>query len=266
MVEAIILILQTGVCLFCLERNVPFTKVEHIIPESLGNDDLYLPPGYICDLCNNYFGIKVENHVLNSPPFSVERTAAAITTKKGKYPNFEIAPGLSGYSTGKLNTISIKQSQEKNYHLELLDLFFNKKAIVLPHKNNGYLQIIRMLIKMGLELLLYSDINPYSVQFNKSRRFSRFADPGVGWQLAYGQYPNRDDLVVSVREDEISPLITYQVYEYSLGKLINGDICLCFMYRTHMFACNLCKPSIDEYVTDFNSNNTFRLNIFNTKA
>jgi len=26
-------------CLFCLEQEVPFTRVEHPIPESLGNDD-----------------------------------------------------------------------------------------------------------------------------------------------------------------------------------------------------------------------------------
>ncbi len=37
-------------CLFC-GSNGPFLRLEHIIPESLGNDDLVLQ-GEVCDVCN----------------------------------------------------------------------------------------------------------------------------------------------------------------------------------------------------------------------
>lgn len=73
-------------CLFCLKSDVPFKKIEHIIPESLGNDDFTLEPGFVCDFCNQYFGSKVESYVLNIPPFNIERVATIVKTKKGNVP------------------------------------------------------------------------------------------------------------------------------------------------------------------------------------
>ena len=48
-------------CLFCKQDSSNTKSVEHIIPESLGNKTLILPRGYVCDKCNNYFAIKVED-------------------------------------------------------------------------------------------------------------------------------------------------------------------------------------------------------------
>lgn len=36
------------------------TSEEHIIPKSLGNDELILKRGTICDKCNNYFALNIE--------------------------------------------------------------------------------------------------------------------------------------------------------------------------------------------------------------
>ena len=55
-------------CLFC-KLESPATTKEHIIPESLGNDDLLLS-GEVCDKCQNYFGKEVESYVLAKTPLA----------------------------------------------------------------------------------------------------------------------------------------------------------------------------------------------------
>jgi hypothetical protein len=90
-------------CLFCRSTAGPFNRIEHPIPESLGNDDLTLAKGFVCDPCNQYFGSKIEQRVLAAPPFNIERTAQAIPTKKGKLASYH-EKDLSLYSTGSANT------------------------------------------------------------------------------------------------------------------------------------------------------------------
>lgn len=60
-------------------------SVEHIIPESLGNKHHYLPKGYVCDACNNYFSIKIEKELLAQSYFVSMRFRNEILTKKGRY-------------------------------------------------------------------------------------------------------------------------------------------------------------------------------------
>ena len=50
-------------CIFCHKDTSLSKSVEHIIPESLGNKHHYLPQGYVCDQCNNYFSIKIEKEL-----------------------------------------------------------------------------------------------------------------------------------------------------------------------------------------------------------
>jgi HNH endonuclease len=42
-----------GQCIYCTKTEGSFTSEEHILPEALGNDDLVLESGYVCDSCNN---------------------------------------------------------------------------------------------------------------------------------------------------------------------------------------------------------------------
>ena len=41
------------------DKIVNTKSEEHIIPKSLGNDELILPKGIICDKCNNYFSTNI---------------------------------------------------------------------------------------------------------------------------------------------------------------------------------------------------------------
>lgn len=40
-------------CLYCLREDRAFTSVEHVIPEGMGNKEIVLPVGVVCDKCNN---------------------------------------------------------------------------------------------------------------------------------------------------------------------------------------------------------------------
>lgn len=73
-----------NICIFCHEKTDTSKSVEHIIPESLGNKHHYLPKGYVCDKCNNYFSIKIEKELLSQPYFVSLRFRNEIMTKKGK--------------------------------------------------------------------------------------------------------------------------------------------------------------------------------------
>jgi len=53
-------------------------SIEHIIPESLGNDDLFLTVD-VCRKCNNYFG-QIESFVLNKTPLAVSRALLGTVT------------------------------------------------------------------------------------------------------------------------------------------------------------------------------------------
>src|SRR5260370_11045731 len=93
-------------CLFCRQNDsFDFTRVEHPIPESLGNDNETLPAGFVCDTCNQYFGSKIEARMLAAPPFNIERTAQAIRTKKRKLPTY-VDHDFVLASTGCANTVA----------------------------------------------------------------------------------------------------------------------------------------------------------------
>ena len=76
-------------CLFCAS-NGPFRTQEHIIPESLGNDDLILH-GHVCDACQNYFGKEIESYVLGKTSFAAWRAMLGIRTKSGNLPRVDLS-------------------------------------------------------------------------------------------------------------------------------------------------------------------------------
>lgn len=83
-------------CIFCKSDSSQSVSVEHIIPESLGNIEHVLPKGMVCDSCNNYFSIKIEKPLLESPYFISLRSQNLIENKRGRIP-YELAYMGGGY-------------------------------------------------------------------------------------------------------------------------------------------------------------------------
>jgi hypothetical protein len=77
---------MSGRCIFCNSDAGGFKSVEHILPESLGNKEHILPPGIVCDNCNNYFASSIERPVLESGYFVTARFNSLIPNKRAKMP------------------------------------------------------------------------------------------------------------------------------------------------------------------------------------
>ena len=244
-------------CLFCKTTDrQAFRRIEHIIPESLGNDEMMLEPGFVCDTCNQYFGAKVENRMLNSPPFNVERTAFSVPTKKGKLPNFALDNNCVLSASGSSNQLIVVAKQNPQQVWKKIS-----SGYIVPEIPPGYDDLLpRFVLKIGLELLLTAErIDPYQTGFDAARRYSRYGQRAGDWDVAWGIYPRRSDLYISSRVDAISPIHKHQLYQVEMGMMENHDIVLSFIYGQSVFACNLCRPSIMEYVLAFNMMNDFTL-------
>ena len=76
-------------CIFCKKDSSKSRTIEHIIPESLGNKDHILPPGVVCDHCNNYFARKIEQPLLDSEYFRHSRFRNVVYSKKGRVPTIK---------------------------------------------------------------------------------------------------------------------------------------------------------------------------------
>ena len=86
-------------CLFCRRRDVLFTSSEHIVPQSLGNTELVLPPGIVCDRCNNGVCSRLDAALLAVPPLATLRTALGVPNKRGAVPEYRFHNGTIGFDT-----------------------------------------------------------------------------------------------------------------------------------------------------------------------
>lgn len=77
-------------CIFCKCDSSSSRSREHIIPESLWNVSHVLPPGVVCDKCNNYFAREIEKPFLETPAVLALRFHEALPSKRG------IIPPLAG--------------------------------------------------------------------------------------------------------------------------------------------------------------------------
>lgn len=73
-------------CVFCGTDSSASKSIEHIIPESLGNNTIFLEKGVVCDKCNNYFASKIEEKLLSLDVFKQVRFYNFVESKNGRIP------------------------------------------------------------------------------------------------------------------------------------------------------------------------------------
>jgi len=183
-------------CIFCKKESLASKSVEHIIPESLGNSRSILPPGIVCDKCNNYFSRKIEGKMLEQSYFKNLRFRQNIESKRGRCPietgvlrtrNSEIkVPIDRNTKNPRISTVRVNTEDfEKLLIFSPTELIFSSPD--LPEVNN---QIIsRFLGKVGLELLASTPVpekalNEFVIdntEFDLLRNFVRYSKPDIVW-------------------------------------------------------------------------------------
>lgn len=189
-------------CLFC-DNNKDFNTIEHIIPESLGNDDLLLT-NEVCDKCQNYFS-QVENYVLNKTPIGFWRTLLVIKTKhkklpfvdfsktvdKGALPDFHKNHDDFGLEAYPDFTVELKVPKD-------ISEYYNEKGIyqlkfVLTPKVIH--EIGRFLAKIGLELLCTGNREyPREAEFDLIRKYARHGSLKQLWPIFHSVNGSIEDL------------------------------------------------------------------------
>jgi hypothetical protein len=76
-------------CIYCLTTSGDFTTEEHIFPESMGNDKLVLPKGFVCKKCKNEVLSGLDSALVDFPPVALGRVLHVDYTKAGKLPKAE---------------------------------------------------------------------------------------------------------------------------------------------------------------------------------
>jgi hypothetical protein len=224
---------------------VPFSYLEHIIPESLGGDET-LPPGFVCDNCNKYFGQKVENEALSISILSFCRSFLCVETKKKRYSRFkgfrfEIC-GAEGYAP----RVYFDQDKAK--------AVLNQGGGILIFPVEGMGALARLLIKMGLEFIALSGkLDILNSAYDKARIAARFPKPGMCWKMA--ETSVKPDDVSEYGEDEQGPYQKRTLYSYHLGGYEDGLIAFAFQYWVHYFVVPLTDGNFKGFIDAINKIN-----------
>jgi hypothetical protein len=215
-------------CLYC-RSNGPFSTQEHVIPESLGNNDLVLT-GEVCDACQRYFGKEVERYVLDKTPIAVWRVLLQIETKKGNQPSVNTrnqrggkgsipdrherhdAIGFTSHDDG---SISVDVDDDEIIRGILAGTKTDFKTVLSPRKLH---MLGRFLGKVGLGILATHDpAQARDKRFDRIRRYARCGDFKGLWPLFHYTQGSLGDLKRRWVEPESGDLLEdVDVYSYGL--------------------------------------------------
>lgn len=183
-------------CIFCKSATASFVSCEHIVPESLGNTEHILPPGIVCDGCNNYFARKIEGPLLGSDFMLQARHRNGIPSKRKRVPiqnmlSFPDALPLEmGMARDGSRYLSAADESDNGRFINRLQMS-NRLTTVFPVPEKPPRRLFsRFLLVMGLEYLAHrmlpvdggivaDHINNPALE--EARRYTRFNEGHTDW-------------------------------------------------------------------------------------
>lgn len=255
-------------CIFCHKDASLSRSVEHIIPESLGNKHHFLPKGYVCDNCNNYFSVKIENKLLTQPYFVSMRFRNEILTKKGKF----VKENMFFPEVTKSCEVIMESSDSgpimSFYDEELYDLIAAGKThtmigLYLPEPEFPNIIMSRFLAKCAYEYFLYNvgqDNYDLCVRellgeehdiLKDLREYARYGN-GKYWQYNQRRLYSEGDIFLNQKEDSSYEILHEMKFfvkdhkRYPNGN-VEAEIYFVIAIAGIEYAICLSDPDISEY-------------------
>lgn len=229
------------------------------MPESLWNTTNILPPGVVCDACNNYFAREVEKPFLAAPAIVQLRFREAIPNKRGRIPATDgiLLPGfpIEAYrETNEERSIHIAMPEKAVKYLLTQEhgaLVFSAAAPLPSERVIG-----RFLAKMALEALAQRltdqpggiDYVADERQLDDLRNYARRGRPASWPYHSRRIYPSNRAI-----QDEAG--ISHQtVHEFDFLVTARSEWYFIFVLFGLELAINLGGPEIDGYLAWLSEN------------
>ncbi len=233
-------------CIFCLSSAGPFTSAEHVIPESLGNEEVTLAPGWVCDGCNQYFGLEIESKALHSFDFAFWRCSLAVRTKKGKMPLVEFGGGIR---------MGVDENGEPSMWFDPKEEYSRREPERISAMRPGDTGVFRVpalsrrvltrfLGKIGLELVAMGarEESPFDSRYDALRRYVRRGDNIEKWPAGHASLP----LDEMWRPGKGPGAEDATLYSYGVALPRTGsDVIFAFEYGPNVWAMYLTRPEVD---------------------
>lgn len=159
-------------CVYCLTTSGDFSTEEHILPESLSNDEWVLAKGLVCKNCNNNILSPLDNALIDFPPIAMLRVHYTPYTKKGKLPKAE----LGNATLEKTHPRQIKLMAKDKKLIEETKLEDGQTKLTYQFESKkvyDYTLLHRALYKVGLGIVALVKGPDYacSSRFDTARAF-----------------------------------------------------------------------------------------------
>src|SRR5215207_7189160 len=137
-------------CLYCLTEDRKFSSVEHLVPEGLGNKEIVLPVGVVCDKCNNEVLSQLDTALIEFGPIALLRVKYGVPTKAGKMPKAQLGDAL--WRRTSPGHVHIRADSKKSIkeHPDGLRFRFRDRR---PMKVRRTRELTRALFKMAMGLI-----------------------------------------------------------------------------------------------------------------
>lgn len=250
-------------CIFCKAPSDSSISVEHIIPESLGNQDHVLPQGWVCDQCNNYLSRKVEAPFMNSEYGKRARFEMEIPSRRRRIP---IVSGFHPQSMTKVEFLRDKtglsffaaDGEDEPRFVNTLKTR-SSGSLWIPSSGDPHLdyETARFIGMIALEILAYRcmEVNGWNTEvackpeLDELRDYVRRGRPGFVWPVHMRRiYPAEHQF-----SDEIDP--EFQVlHEFNILFIPSAESAHSGEYYAVIailgieYVINLGGPELDGYL------------------
>jgi HNH endonuclease len=145
-------------CIYCLRTDGNFSSAEHVYPESLGNTEIILPRGYVCDKCNNEVLSALDDYLVNHDGISFLRVLhVPYNPKTGKFLKARYQNMTVERTHPRNVDIRIDEKPKSEFDVKITDQVCKMKFTSIGRTKFNPQLLGRSLYKIGLGIICWSN-------------------------------------------------------------------------------------------------------------